>query len=308
MIAVLGSANMDLVTEVARIPRPGETVAGESLRYYPGGKGANQAVAAARLGAAVAFFGKVGRDPFGDRLIEGLRADGIDVSAVARVVEPPTGTASIWVERTGENAIACVPGANGAVDAAYAARVFDRIAAADVLLLQFEIPLATIAFVLERLPKDRPIVILDPAPAQNLSGLPLDRVDILTPNRTELSTLTGIDGLESAARRLLSLGVRGVVCKAGDQGAYWIGETTTHVPTIPVEVVDSTAAGDAFNGALGCAVTERPILEAIRFANAAGALAATKRGAQPSLPRRSEVDRLLAAVPSRPVGSPQSRG
>ncbi len=308
MIAVLGSANMDLVTEVARIPRPGETVAGESLRYYPGGKGANQAVAAARLGAAVAFFGKVGRDPFGDRLIEGLRADGIDVSAVARVVEPPTGTASIWVERTGENAIACVPGANGAVDAAYAARVFDRIAAADVLLLQFEIPLATIAFVLERLPKDRPIVILDPAPAQTLSGLPLDRVDILTPNRTELSTLTGIDGLESAARRLLSLGVRGVVCKAGDQGAYWIGETTTHVPTIPVEVVDSTAAGDAFNGALGCAVTERPILEAIRFANAAGALAATKRGAQPSLPRRSEVDRLLAAVPSRPVGSPQSRG
>ncbi|MCX6094086.1 MAG: ribokinase [Candidatus Bipolaricaulota bacterium] len=308
MIAVLGSANMDLVTEVARIPRPGETVAGESLRYYPGGKGANQAIAAARLGSAVAFFGKVGRDPFGDRLIQGLRADGVDVSAVARVEEFPTGTASIWVERTGENAIACVPGANGAVDAAYAARIFDRIAVADVLLLQFEIPLATIAFVLERLPKERPIVILDPAPAQSLSGLPLDRIDILTPNRTELSILTGIDGLEPAARRLLSLGVRGVVCKAGDQGAYWIGETTTHVPTMAVEVVDSTAAGDAFNGALGCAVTERSILEAIRFANAAGALATTKHGAQPSLPRRSEVDRLLAAVPSRPVGSPRSRG
>jgi ribokinase len=299
---------MDLVTEVARIPRPGETVAGESLRYYPGGKGANQAVAAARLGAAVAFFGKVGRDPFGDRLIEGLRADGIDVSAVAHVEEPPTGTASIWVERSGENAIACVPGANGAVDVAYVARVFDRIAAADVLLLQLEIPLATIAFVLERLPKERPIVILDPAPAQDLSELPLDRVDILTPNRTELSLLTGIDALEPAARRLLSLGVRGVVCKAGDQGAYWIGEATTHVPTIAVRVVDSTAAGDAFNGALGCAVTERPILEAIRFANAAGALAATRHGAQPSLPRRADVDRLLTAAPSRPVGSPRSGG
>lgn len=307
MIAVLGSANMDLVTEVARIPRPGETVAGESLRYYPGGKGANQAIAAARLGSAVAFFGKVGRDPFGDRLIQGLRADGVDVSAVARVEEPPTGTASIWVERSGENAIACVPGANGAVDAAYATRVFDRIAAADVLLLQFEIPLATIAFVLERLPKERPIVILDPAPAQSLSGLPLDRIDILTPNRTELAMLTGIDGLEPAARRLLSLGVRGVVCKAGDQGAYWIGETTTHVPTIPVEVVDSTAAGDAFNGALGCAVTERLILEAIRFANAAGALAATKHGAQPSLPRRAEVDRLLAAA-AEPTRSLRSEG
>ncbi len=298
---------MDLVTEVARIPRPGETVAGESLRYYPGGKGANQAVAAARLGAAVAFFGKVGRDPFGDRLVEGLRADGIDVSAVAHVDEFPTGTASIWVERSGENAIACVPGANGAVDVAYAARVFDRIAAADVLLLQLEIPLATIAFVLERLPKERPIVILDPAPAQDLSALPLDRVDILTPNRTELSQLTGIDGLEPAARRLLSLGVRGAVCKAGDQGAYWIGETTTHVPTIAVLVVDSTAAGDAFNGALGCAVTERPILEAIRFANAAGALAATRHGAQPSLPRRAEVDRLLAAA-AEPTRSLRSEG
>lgn len=296
MIAVLGSANMDLVTEVSRIPRPGETVSGESLRFYPGGKGANQAVAAARLGASVAFFGKVGRDPFGDRLIEGLRLDGVDVSAVARVDDPPTGTASIWVEQTGENAIACVPGANGAVDAAYAESVLDRIAAADVLLVQLEIPLATIAFVLGRLPRERPIVILDPAPAQDLSPLPLARIDLLTPNRTELATLTGIEDVEKGARRLLALGARGVVCKAGDEGAYWIDKTLVHVPTIPIDVVDSTAAGDAFNGALGCAVTERPIVEAIRFANAAGALAATKRGAQPSLPRRDEVERLLASA------------
>ena len=301
MIAVLGSVNMDLVTEVARIPRPGETVRGESLRYYPGGKGANQAVAAARLGATVAFFGKVGRDPFGDRLVDGLRADGIDVSAVARVDQPPTGTASIWVEPGGENAIACVPGANGAVDAAYAARVFDRIAAADVLLLQLEIPFATIAFILERLPKERPIVVLDPAPAQDLSGLRLGRIDILTPNRSELRVLTGIDDIEPAARRLLALGVRGVACKAGEEGAYWIGEAMTHVPAIGVDAVDSTAAGDAFNGALACAIPERSILDAIRFANAAGALATTKRGAQPSLPQRSDVDRLLAAA----IASPQ---
>jgi len=305
VIAVLGSINMDLVTEVARIPLPGETVRGESLRYYPGGKGANQAVAAARLGATVAFFGKVGRDPFGDRLVDGMRADGIDTSAVARVDQPPTGTASIWVESGGENAIACVPGANGAVDPAYAARVFDRIAAADVLLLQLEIPLATIAFVLERLPQERPIVILDPAPAQDLSGLRLDRIDILTPNRSELRVLTGIDDVEPAARRLLALGVRGVVCKAGEDGAYWIGETMRHVPAIGVDAVDSTAAGDAFNGALACAIPEWPMLDAIRFANAAGALATTKHGAQPSLPRRSDVDRLLAAAsrPTRPQGA-----
>jgi ribokinase len=303
-IAVLGSANMDIVTEVARIPRPGETVLGRSLHYYPGGKGANQAVAAARLGATVAFFGKVGHDAFGDQLVQGLRDDGVDVSAVARAEETPTGTASIWVEKTGENAIACVPGANGAVDPAYVAGVLDRIGAADVLLLQFEIPLATIGFVLDRLPKRRPIVVLDPAPAQDLSQLPLDRIDILTPNRNELRTLTGIDGLEPAARRLVSLGIRGVVCKAGDEGAYWIQETATHVPTLAVDVVDSTAAGDAFNGALGCAVTERPILEAIRFANAAGALATTRHGAQPSLPRRSEVDQLLAAA----IKVPQTRG
>ena len=132
MIVVLGSANMDVVTEVSRIPRPGETVAGKSMRHYLGGKGANQAVAAARLGASVSFFGKVGRDPFGERLLEGLRADGVDVTAVESMDEEATGTASIWVEESGENAIACVPGANGAVDADYVDRIFRREAAADV--------------------------------------------------------------------------------------------------------------------------------------------------------------------------------
>jgi ribokinase len=296
VIVVLGSANMDVVTEVSRIPRPGETVAGKSMRHYLGGKGANQAVAAARLGAFVSFFGRVGRDPFGERLLEGLRADRVDVTAVESMDEEATGTASIWVEESGENAIACVPGANGAVDADYVDRIFHRAAAADVLLLQLEIPLDTVVYLLGRLPRGRPLVILDPSPAQDLSRLPLHRVDVLTPNRTELLALAQMDDMESAAGALLRAGVGSVVCKAGEDGAFWFGETAHHVPALPVAVVDTTAAGDAFNGALACAIMERSMLDAIRWANAAGALATTKAGAQPSLPRRADVDRLYSGV------------
>jgi ribokinase len=296
MIAVLGSANMDIVAEVARMPRPGETVAGRALREYPGGKGANQAVAAARLGASVSFFGKVGRDPFGERLLEGLRADGVNVAAVESTDKEATGTASIWVDDAGENAIVCVPGANGMVDADYIDRIFDRVTAADVLLLQLEIPLDTVAYLLGRLPRGRPLVILDPSPAQDLSRLPLRRVDVLTPNRTELLALTQMDDMKSAAAALLRAGVGAVICKAGGEGAFWFGETMSHVPAVPVCVVDTTAAGDAFNGALACAITERCMPDAIRWANAAGALATTKAGAQPSLPRRADVDRLCSGV------------
>ena len=295
MIVVLGSANMDVVTEVARMPHPGETVPGKALRYYPGGKGANQAVAAARLGGPVSFCGEVGRDAFGERLLDAMRADGVDVSGVEIAADAATGTASIWVEDGGENASACVPGANGAVDRAYVDRILARIAAADVLLLQLEIPLDTVAYLLRRLPGGRPLVILDPAPARELSGLPLDRIDVLTPNETELRAITGIADPALAARSLLERGVRAVVCKAGERGAIWFGVSATRVPAFRVRVVDTTAAGDAFNGALAVALTDRPLHDAVRFANAAGALATTKRGAQPSLPRRAEVEELLAA-------------
>jgi ribokinase len=296
VIVVLGSANMDVVTEVSRIPRPGETVAGKRMRHYLGGKGANQAVAAARLGASVSFFGKVGRDPFGERLLEGLRADRVDVTAVESIDEEATGTASIWVEESGENAIACVPGANGTVDAAYIDRIFHRVAAADVLLLQLEIPLDTVAYLLGRLPRGRPLVILDPSPAQDASRLPLRRVDVLTPNRTELLTLTQLDDMEAAAGTLRRAGVGNVVCKVGGDGAVWFGETAHPIAALPVTVVDTTAAGDAFNGALACAITERSMIDAIRWANAAGALATTKAGAQPSLPFRADVDRLYSGA------------
>lgn len=295
MIAVLGSANMDLVTEVARIPRPGETLIGRTLRHYPGGKGANQAVAAARLGGEVAFFGKVGRDAYGEALCAAMRADGVDIGGVEAVAEP-TGTASIWVEDSGENAIACVPGANGAVDAAYVDRVFARLAAARVLLLQLEIPLDAIGHLLRRLPPRGPLVILDPAPAQRLSALPLERVDLLTPNETELRTLTGDDDPERAAGSLRRMGARAVLCKMGERGAVLYGDEVVHVAAFDVDVVDTTAAGDAFNGALAVAWADRPLEAAIRFASAAGALAVTKPGAQPSLARRQDVDRLLESA------------
>jgi ribokinase len=164
------------------------------------------------------------------------------------------------------------------------------------LLLQLEIPLDAVTYLLSRLPRGRPLVILDPSPAQNLSRLPLRRVDVVTPNRTELLALTQMDDMKPAAGALLRAGVGAVICKAGGEGAFWFGETMAHVPAVPVRVVDTTGAGDAFNGALACAITERSMLDAIRWANAAGALATTKAGAQPSLPHRADVDRLYSAA------------
>jgi len=293
VIAVLGSANMDLVMEVERIPRPGETVLARRVQRYPGGKGANQAVAAARLGEEVAFFGKVGDDAFGEEILDRLGRDGIDVRAEERDPELPTGLAGIWVDEAGENAIACASGANAAVDASYVDRVLGRLRAADVLLLQFEIPLETIAHLLRALPRERPTVIVDPAPAREIATLPLERIDVLTPNRSELQLLTAEPDVDVAARALLERGVRAVLCKLGDQGACWVGDETIRVGAIPVKPVDTTAAGDAFNGALAGALGRRSIEEAIRWANAAGALATTRRGAQPSLPRREAVERQL---------------
>lgn len=294
MIAVLGSANMDLVMEVPRIPRSGETVLARRARRYPGGKGANQAVAAARLGEDVAFFGKVGRDPFGREILDHLRGDGIDVSSVETVADRPTGLAGIWVDDAGENAIACAPGANASIDTAYVDRVLDRLRAADVILVQFEIPLKTIAHLLRALPSDHPLVIVDPAPAQEISSLRLDRIDVLTPNRNELRALTGERDVPSAARVLLGRGLRAVVCKLGDEGAWWFGDETHRIGAVPVQPIDTTAAGDAFNGALAASLGRRTIEDAIRWANAAGGLATTRRGAQPSLPRREAVEELLS--------------
>jgi ribokinase len=282
---------MDVVTEVPRIPGPGETVLGTGVRRYPGGKGANQAVAAALLGESVAFFGKVGADVFGEELLEALRDAGVDVASVEQTAEHSTGLASILVDDAGENAIAYAPGANGAVDTGYVDQNLDRLCAADVLLLQFEIPMSTIEYLLKHLPPGRPLVIVDPAPAQDISRLLLERIDFLTPNCGELFTLAQADDISAAAQHLLAQGVREVICKNGKDGAYLItSKGTTHFSAPEVQAVDTTSAGDAFNGALAGAIMHLPIDEAIQWANLVGALSTTKSGAQPSLPKRGEVE------------------
>ena len=295
MIAVLGSANIDFVTRVPRFPNPGETVIGLAFARYLGGKGANQAIAASRLGGQVSFYGKVGVDSFGTELLQNLEKNGVNVEAVERAQRDSSGIASVWVFENGQNAIAYVPGANALVDPVYVDHVLPELAAAKALLLQLEIPLKTVTYLLRHLPSRSPLVILDPAPAQDISGLPLERVNIITPNRGELTALTGEEELEKAAHRLLGLGVGKVICKAGAEGAYLFGKNEFHhFSAFPIDPVDTTAAGDAFNGALAVALAEgKDIEEAVHFANAAGALAATRPGAQPSLPTRQEVEALL---------------
>jgi len=298
MIAVVGSINMDLVLELERLPRSGETVSGGRASLYPGGKGANQAVAVARLGTEVEFFGAVGDDSYGKRLVRGLTENGVGATSIEIKQNVASGLATIWVDAAGENAIAVASGANAHVDRAFIDRHLDRIVSADTLLLQLEIPLDTVAYLLRALPVEAPRVILDPAPARDLEPLPLSRVDILTPNTQELLAIAGNSDPEGAARSLLDRGVRNVVCTEGAAGATWYapGREPLRFPTPSVDAVDTTAAGDAFNGALAWALQDAGLEAAITWALAAGALATTIRGAQPSLPTLGDLSKLRDRV------------
>ena len=297
-IAVVGSINLDLVSSVHRLPKPGETLLSRSFAQYPGGKGANQAVAAARMGGDVSLFGAVGDDSTGDRLLDNLRNEGIRIEGVGRTLGLQTGVACILVSGNGENVIAYTPGANAALPLDFVKQSLKVIRASDVLLLQLETPMPIIRALLQELPKVRPLVILDPAPSQALEKTLLSHIHILTPNRGELRTLTGIEDVEIAAGSLISEGIEAVVCTLGVEGSCLITrDRTCAFPAFPVDAVDTTAAGDAFAGTLAVELARGEVLDvAIRTANAAGALAASRYGAQTSIPTRAEADEFLGRM------------
>lgn len=291
-IVVVGSINMDLVTQAPRFVGPGETILGERFLTVPGGKGANQAVAAARLGAEVALVGALGRDAFGDQLHAGLAAERLDLTHVARLDDSASGTASITVAG-GENQIIVVPAANARVTPAQVEKAQAPIARADAVLVQMEIPLETVEATLRLGHRLGVPVILNPAPAQKLPTEWLKLARYVTPNQHELAILLGADADEDF-RSLLQRAPCPVVLTRGGEGA-WYRETgdPVHQPGFAVDVVDSTGAGDTFNAALAVFLHEG-LAEAVRKACAAAALSVTKLGAQGGMPVLKELNAFLA--------------
>lgn len=304
-LVVVGSLNMDFVVTVERLPAPGETVLGRDFQMIPGGKGANQACAAGKLGAgrvAVRMIGRVGYDVFADHLKASLSSAGVDVSNVHAARSQPTGVALIWVDGAGQNSIVVASGANGALAAADVEAMRRVFRGASYALFQLESPLDTVAAALALAREEGLKTILDPAPAQPLGRALLEQVDVLTPNESEALLLLGRPAARVSMEQapvltaaLLQLGPRAVILKLGDQGCFYSdGSTNCHQPAFPVEARDTTAAGDTFNAALAVALSEGlPIPEALRFANAAAAISVTRMGAQSSAPARAEVDLMM---------------
>ncbi|MGI9951696.1 ribokinase [Moorellaceae bacterium AZ2] len=299
-IVVIGSLNMDLMVIADKMPARGETIYGQDFRMIPGGKGANQAVAAARLGASVAMVGCVGRDLFGKTLLQALAADGVDTSFVHQKPEAPTGVALISVDAVAENSIIVVPGANWLCRSEDIMRAKELIKKASVVMLQLEIPLETVSFAASLARELGKTVILDPAPVQTLPPSLLTCVDVLTPNEREAEKLSGrcifdVKSARLAAAEILGLGVRAVLIKLGPRGVLWAEENVMeHIDGFRVKAMDSTAAGDAFNAGVAVGLAEgQPLREALKLANAAGAITTTRFGAQASLPTREAVNKLL---------------
>lgn len=302
LILVVGSACTDMVVRVDHLPRMGETVLGGEFASTPGGKGANQAVGAARAGGAVTFIGCIGGDTLGDKTIDGLRADGINVEQTVRVDGTPSGVALIFVGPEGQNSIAVAPGSNAKLTPADLHKSRGAFAGASVLLLQLESPLKTVETAAELAAEAGVKIILNPAPAQPLPSTLLQKLFLITPNETEAELLTGIRVTDrvtaaKAAAVLLSKGVQNVIITLGSAGAYVANkELGQLVAGFKVKAIDTVAAGDVFNGALAVALAEgKSLLEATRFANAAGAIAVTRHGAQASAPARKEIDAMLSA-------------
>jgi len=301
-IVVVGSSNTDMIIQCERIPRPGETVLGGRFSMAAGGKGANQAVAAARAGGEVTFVARVGDDLFGENAIAGFRRDGIDVAHVLKTPDAASGIALIMVDRGGENSIAVASGANGLLTPADVEASEPALAGAACALAQLEVPIDAVQRAMELAFRKGIRTILNPAPARELPDALLGMVSILTPNETEAELLTGLPVRDEAdavraASRLAERGPRTILITLGARGVYvhdpeWSGT----VPGFPVEAVDTTAAGDVFNGALAAALSEgKSLRDAVRFGCAAAAISVTRLGAQPSAPTRPEIEEFLAA-------------
>ncbi len=293
---VCGSSNTDMVVRAPHFPAPGETLLGGEFLMNAGGKGANQAVAAARLGGDVIFAGKTGDDLFGHRATSLLREEGIDVSGVTVDPELPSGVALITVNSAGENTIVVAPGANGTYSPEDFNRALPELEHSDILLMQLEIPISTVEYIAGKARGKKTRVILNPAPAAPLSDELLKALYLITPNETEASLLTGIQVTdESSAREAASLlhqkGVEKVIITLGAAGAFYLSEGKSGIIAAPrVVAADTTAAGDTFNGALAVALTEgKSLEESILFANRAAAISVTRPGAQASIPFRNEV-------------------
>ena len=301
-VCVLGSANMDLVVAVDRTPRLGETVTGRQFAQIPGGKGANQALAAARAGGNVRMIGAVGNDAFGQRIRAVLEADRVDTTGVL-VVDEPTGTAHIVVDADGENSIVVVSGANGSMRTLTDDHR-DVIKASDVLLLQLELPTEIVNQAAVWGAEHAVSVVLTPAPVAPLSDDLLAAVDLLVPNEHEAARLTGQDNVRTAANMLLSRGVGAVAVTMGRRGClYADGTTVTEVPAIDTPAIDTTAAGDVFVAALTVALAEkRETRESLRWATAAAAISVQRPGASTSMPYRREIDALVAGTSAQHWG------
>ena len=308
-VMVVGSLSMDLVLQVPRVPKVGETLAGHTFNTFVGGKGNNQALSAARAGANVSMLGKIGGDAWGEVVLNTLKQNGVNCNNMLIDTTIGTGIANIWVGPSGENCIVIVANSNGRLSPEDVDAAAGVIVTAKTLLLQLEVPVETITKAAAVAKRGKAQVILNPAPAPPSGVLPpalLANIDILIPNETEAELLTGIkphddESTEACAVKLLSLGPKAVIITLGERGAIFVSQSETglkklHVAAYPVKVVDSTAAGDAFCGAFASRLAQGASMEdAIRYGCAAGSLACTKAGAEPSLPRVSELDLLVTS-------------
>ncbi|MCM8901459.1 ribokinase [Caldicoprobacter algeriensis] len=299
-ICVVGSLNMDLVVTVDRFPEPGETITGREFATYPGGKGGNQAVALGRLGADVLMVGKLGNDLFGEQYLSNLKENGVILDGVKVEEGVSSGIAVIEVDSTGENHIVIIPGANGKVDRAFIEENWHLMEERDIFLFQLEIPIDTVLYAVKKLKRAGKIIILDPAPARILPDDIFLNIDYITPNETEMETLTGIrikdvDDLKEGGHWLIKKGVKNVIAKAGKKGAYLVtSDDFVHVPGFSVKAVDTTAAGDSFNAGFAFALAQgRGIIESIQFANAVGAISTTAKGAQSAMPSLRQVETFI---------------